>query len=199
MAKMIKRRPARTAKKADSGRTDRQRVEAERYFTDEVLLAMGKANTNPAFAYAFKKNRPGAIFEGNEEELAGGLTLGVESGDSRVRSHEGRSRGADAPPPDQWSSNIPTLALSGFTMQDLERVHALVRAIAPIEKQGPMTLRARWEFAAAVLATALSSAYDAGMDAPLPDQASTAAKMLFDMTIAPVVESAQEIYAQGSA
>lgn len=76
-------------------------------------------------------------------------------------------------------------------------MRALIRAIEPIERSGTMTLRARWEFAAAVLATALSSAYSAGMDPSYRNAGPEAVQALFDATLSIVVQRAQEIYAQG--
>lgn len=191
-----KKEPKRSAK-----RTPKQprmsALEVERYFTDEVLLAMGKAGTDPAFAYAFKQTGLLPPIKGSRKQWPKNRLQEWKAAVAEYEEIQAARNAPDAPPPELWSTNIPSLALSGFNKDDYARVRALIRAIEPVEKAGPMTLRARWEFAAAVLSTTLHSAYSAGMDSPTPEKGLAAVEMIFEFTIALVVERAREIYAQG--
>lgn len=177
--------------------TQRDRDAVERYVTDEILLAMGKANVDPAFAYAFKKTGLMPPLKGTEKNWPKENLKEWREAVREYREMEDKRKLGDAPDPKQWQSEIPALVLSGFNKEDFARVKALIKAIEPVERAGPMTLRARWEFAAAVLASALSSAYSAGVGTNSPEDAPKAVQELFDATISIVVKRAMEIYSQG--
>jgi hypothetical protein len=60
---------------------------------------------------------------------------------------EEASKQHDRPSAKEWNTSIPELLASSFTRKDLAKVHACLRAVAPIEAQG-MTLITRIELAA---------------------------------------------------
>lgn len=172
---------------------------ADRYFTDEVLLAMGKVGVDPAFAYAFKKTGLMPPMKGSEKHWPKSRLREWNEAVEEFEDMEAKRKAVDAPDPREWSTEIPAMMFSGFDKKDYAKVRALIRAIESVEKAGPITLRARWEFAAAVLATALSSAYSAGMAGASPRAGPEAVQELFDTTISVVVKRAREIYGQGGA
>ncbi len=97
-------------------------------------------------------------------------------------------------PQNPLHTKIPEMRAFPFTQEDFDQILEILQAVAPIQARG-MKVVTRIELAAAFLASAIESAYDAaeelgGFDAP---------EDFFDLALDIVVRRAKEIYGQGSA
>jgi hypothetical protein len=157
----------------------------------DVLAVMRAANLPPEFAYAYKKTGLLGLFEDKSHWPADRVKEWNAAIDE-YRAIEAASKQPDRPNKEEWNTTIPELLVSPFTRQDLAKVHACLRAVAPIEAQG-MTLITRIELAAVFLAAACSHGYTSG------DEVGGGGPNVFALAEELVVRRAREIYAQDSA
>jgi len=105
---------------------------------------------------------------------------------------EGKTR----PDPRLWHTEIPELEACPISREDHERVMECLRACAPVQGREPgMSVFARMELAAALLADACSSAYRSAAAQGAPDEGPARYAAFEDL----VLRRAREIYAQGRA
>jgi len=156
---------------------------------DEVLAAMNKMNLPPAFAYAYRKT--GLI--GVKGMMDAWPADSRKEWNDAVKEYfliEEASKQPDRPTPDEWNTQIPELLVSPFTRQDLAQVHECLRAIAPIEARG-MTMIARIELAATLLAHARELGYEGGLKESEPGYGPVISALAEDL----IVRRARELYA----
>jgi hypothetical protein len=158
----------------------------------EMLEAMRKAGTPPELVYAFKKT--------------GLLGLGDMSAWPRARRREWEeavqeyfalqrpAQAGSMPDPQQWNTEIPELQARPLSRQEHEQVLECIRAIAPVQARG-MSVSARMELAAALLADACSSAYQSAEAQGVAAEGPARYAAFEDLTL----RRAREIYAQGRA
>lgn len=156
----------------------------------EVLRALEKSGAPPEWAYAYKKT--------------GLMGFGDKSRWPKARRREWdraieeyhfiQISRQDKPYPPGWNTEIPELLASPFGQEDFDKVKELIAAIAPIEARG-MTLVGRIEFAAAVLASACSHAFDSAENI---DETGEGPER-YAVTEELVIRRAREIYAQDGA
>src|SRR5262245_39782145 len=156
----------------------------------DVLAVMSAANLPPEFAYAYKKTGLLGLLEDKSHWPADRVKEWNAAIDE-YRAIEVASKQPDRPSKEEWNTSIPELLISPFTRQDLAKVHACLRAVAPIEAQG-MTLITRIELAAVFLAAACSHGYTSG------DEVGGGGPNVFALAEELVVKRAREIYAQDS-
>jgi hypothetical protein len=159
---------------------------------EDVLAAMNAANLPPEFAYAYKKTGGLLLIEGMRDHWPPDRVKEWEDAVNEYFAIEEASKQPDRPSKEEWNTAIPELLVSPFTRQDLAKVHACLRAVAPIEAQG-MTLITRIELAAAFLAAACAHGYASG------DEVGGGGPNVFALAEELVVRRAREIYAQDSA
>ena len=158
----------------------------------ETIEAMRKAGTPPQIVYAYKRTRGLLLTEDMREHWPPDRVKEWDDALDEYYAIEEASKQPDRPSAKEWNTAIPELLASPFTRQDLAKVHACLRAVAPIEAQG-MSLITRIELAAIFLASALSHGYTSG------DETGGSGPNVFTLAGELVVKRAREIYAQDSA
>jgi len=158
----------------------------------ETIEAMRKAGTPPQIVYAYKRTRGLLLTEDMREHWPPDRVKEWDDAIDEYYAIEEASKQPDRPSAKEWNTAIPELLASPFTRQDLAKVHACLRAVAPIEAQG-MSLITRIELAAIFLASALSHGYTSG------DETGGSGPNVFTLAGELVVKRAREIYAQDSA
>lgn len=161
-------------------------------FDADVLEAMRKAEMPPQFVYAFKKTG-----------LMGFGDLSAWPADRREEWHlaveeyfalTAASAGQSAPDPRAWNTEIPELQACPITREDHDQVMECLRAFAPIQARG-MTVAARMELAAALLAGTCSAAYHSAAAQGASEEGPARFATFEDL----VLRRARELYAQGRA
>ena len=98
----------------------------------DVLDAMRKAGTPPEIMYAYRKTgllRVGGLSDAWPPDRTAEWNQAIEE----YFAIEAASKDPDRPDPKEWKTEIPELLISGFNQQDLNKIHEILRAIAPIE------------------------------------------------------------------
>lgn len=155
---------------------------------DIVLGLMQKAGTPPQFAYAFRKTG-----------LVGGSDLSAWPPENRrewedaVKEYLSLSSSADGqnrPDPQIWHSDLAEyLAL---TDADVDQVRECLRALIPIRSRG-MSVFARAELAAVLLASACETAYASAGPTGQPENAGKLYTVFEEL----ILQRSRELYAQG--
>src|SRR5262245_38955005 len=127
----------------------------------DVLEAMRKAGTPPQIAFAYKRTGGLLLREDMRDHWPPDRVREWDDAINEYFAIEEASKQTYRPSAKEWNTSIPELLASPFTRQDLAKVHACLRAVAPIEAQG-MSLITRIELAAVFLASALSHGYTSG-------------------------------------
>jgi hypothetical protein len=161
----------------------------------DVLDAMRKAGTPPEVMYAYRKT--GLIHvEGLSDRWPPDRTAEWNQAIEEYFAIEAASKDPDRPDPREWTTEIPELLVSGFTRQDLSKIHEILHAIAPIEARPPgLKVVQRIELAAVFLASACDCAYDSAAATGSPGEGPE----LYSKTEEIVVRRAREIYANDRA
>ena len=161
----------------------------------DVLDAMRKAGTPPEVMHAYK--RTGLIrVEGLSEGWPPDRTAEWNQAIEEYFAIEAASKDPDTPDPREWTTEIPELLVSGFTRQDLNKIHEILHVIAPIEVRPPgLKVVQRIELAAVFLASACDCAYDSADATGSPGEGPE----LYAKTEEIVVRCAREIYADDRA
>jgi hypothetical protein len=154
----------------------------------DVLEAMRKANTPPQIVHAFKKTGL-LITESNKGNVPKDR---LREWDTAIEEYF-FIEDAVAKRPAGWDTEITELIVSGPNQEDLRHVHNCILAVAPLEKQRPMSLAARIELAAHFVANALDHAFESAHATGTPEDANSLYEMAADL----VVRRAREIYARG--
>jgi hypothetical protein len=158
----------------------------------DVIEAMRKAGTPPHIVYAYKKTGL-LLMEEMREHWPQDRVKEWEDAVEEYFAIEDATKGVSRPNPEEWSTEIPEMLVSGFDQQDLEKVREILAAMAPIEGRESLKVIVRIELAAAFLATACSAAYDSAEPTGSPGKGPTLYAVTEDM----VVKRAREIYGQG--
>jgi hypothetical protein len=158
----------------------------------DVIEAMRKAGTPPQIVYAYKKTGL-LLMEEMREHWPKDRVKEWEDAIEEYFAIEDATKGVSRPNPEEWSTEIPEMLVSGFDQQDLEKVREILAAMEPIEGREPLKVIVRIELAAAFLATACSTAYDSAEPTGAPGKGPTLYAATEDM----VVKRAREIYGQG--
>lgn len=156
----------------------------------EVLKALAKSGAPPEWAYAYRKT--GRMGFGDKSNWPRAARREWEEAIEEYRIIERCRQGK--PYPAGWNTEIPELLASPFGQEEFDQVKELIAAIAPIEARG-ITLVARIEFAAAVLAAACSHAFDTSEDIGPPIDGPER----YALTEELILRRAREIYAQNGA
>jgi hypothetical protein len=162
----------------------------------DVLDAMRRAGTPPQIQYAYKRTGGLILTEEMREHWPPDR---VQEWDAAIEEYfaiEKAKAEGNLPDPSEWMTEIPELLVSGFTKQDLDTVHEIMTAIAPIEARPPgLKVVQRIELAAVFLASACDLAYDSANATGAPG----AGPDLYAKTEEIVVRRARESYGQGRA
>lgn len=156
----------------------------------EVLDAMHKAGTPPEFVYAYRKT--GLLGIADRSAWPPERRKEWEDAIGEYLALPAPAEGKSTPDPRAWSTEIPELLASPLSRQDHEQVLACIHAIAPVQARG-MTVSARMELAAALLADACSSAYQSAEAQGVAERGPARYAAFEDLTL----RRAREIYAQG--
>jgi hypothetical protein len=159
-------------------------------FEAEVLEAMRKTGTPPEFVYAYRKT--GLLGIGDQSAWPPERRREWEEAIREYFALETSVK--SAPDPRAWNTEIPELLASPLSREDHEQVLECIRAIAPAQARG-MTVFARMELAAALLADACSSAYESAEAQGVTAQGPARYALFEDLAL----RRARELYAQGRA
>jgi hypothetical protein len=158
----------------------------------ELIEALTKAGAPPEVIYAYRKT--GLLAAGDQSAWpADRLKEWVDA----IQEYFTLSRLPEsAPLPDEraWSTEIPELLARPVSQEEHDQVLQCVRAIAPIQARG-MSVVARMELAAAVLADACASAYRSADAEGKPELGPARHAFFEDLA----VRRARELYVQGRA
>jgi hypothetical protein len=154
------------------------------------LVALLDSIAPPAVAYAFKKT--GLMGTDDHSLWPKAHREEYRAAIAEFYALFEASKGRTKPDPRQWHSEIPELEVCPISREDHQLVMACVKAIAPFQARG-MTVLARMELAAVLLADVCSSAYQSAVAHGKPDDASERYARFEDLTL----RRAREIYAQG--
>jgi hypothetical protein len=163
-------------------------------FQADMLEAMRKAGTPPAFIYAYRKC--GFLLTESSKDHAppDQLQEWNDAIDEYYAIEHATTANAE-PHPQGWRTEIPELLTSDFSEADYAHVRECLKAMAPVEGGRPMKLVSRIELTAACLATTCSHAFDSAHETGSPERAFE----LFEKAVELVVRRARELYAQGPA
>jgi hypothetical protein len=158
----------------------------------DLLATMHKAGLPPEIIYAFRKT--GLLGFGDQSAWPSDRRKEWDDAIQQYRAVAQSPKPESVPDPQAWSTEIPELLASPLSREEYEQVVACLRAMDPLQSPG-MTVGARMELAAALLADACSSAYQAvealGRANEGPAQYTEAEDL--------VLRRARELYAQGRA
>ena len=158
----------------------------------DMLAALQKAGAPPEVTYAFRKT--GLLGFGDQSAWPPDRR---KEWDDAIREYHAVAQSPkpeSEPDPQEWNTEIPELLASPLSRKDYEQVVACLRAMDPVQRPG-MTVAARMELAAALLADACSSGYQAVEALGRANEGPTQYAEVEDL----VLRRARELYAQGRA
>jgi len=160
----------------------------------ELFEAMRTAGTPPEFVYAYKKT--GLLGFGDMSAWPADRRNEWNAAVAEFLALQKLAEGKTRPDPQLWHTEIPELEACPISREDHERVMECLNAFAPVQGREPgMSVFARMELAAALLADACSSAYRSAAAQGAPDEGPARYAAFEDL----VLRRAREIYAQGRA
>lgn len=155
-----------------------------------ILKAMEKADFPPQIRFAYE--RTGLLLSSDHLDDVPPENLAAwEDAIDLYFAIEGNKGRADLPPESQWRTEVADLLVT-FTNRDLEIVRHFLKSMAEFERSTPMGVAARTEIAAAYMANALDSAYEAA-EATVGQGTGPDA---FDRAMRAMMRRALEIYGQ---
>jgi hypothetical protein len=163
---------------------------SQRLHNAETLEAMRKAGAEPEHIYAYKKTGiPGP--DDMDAWPALHRKLWKEAVAEYLKAQKA-NKGKTRPDPRRWSTEIPELEACPITAEDFDQVVECLTAIGPIQNRS-MTVGARTELAAVLLADACANAYRSAEAQGEADKA----PLRYSVFESLVLRRAREIYAQG--
>jgi len=158
----------------------------------EMLATLHKAGLPPEIIHAFRKT--GLLGFGDQSAWPADRRKEWDDAIQEYRALTQSTPPESVPDAQAWNTEIPELLASPLSRQEYDQVVACLRAMDPVQSPG-MTVAARMELAAALLADACSSGYQAVEALGRANEGPAQYAEVEDL----VLRRARELYAQGRA